>query len=82
VTPIVGFVKPDFELALDHGEVVEAFEVPLVHILDPANRKPRIRHFGERAVQFLDIPYGDREIWGATAGMLLTFHRLIVGDHP
>jgi hypothetical protein len=24
-----------------------------------------------------DIPYGERNIWGATAGMLMTFRRLL-----
>jgi len=27
--------------------------------------------------QVYDIPYGDRNIWGATAGMLLTLRRLL-----
>jgi hypothetical protein len=26
----------------------------------------------------LDIPYGNRNIWGATAGMLVTLYRLCI----
>jgi 8-oxo-dGTP pyrophosphatase MutT (NUDIX family) len=80
VTPVVALVRPGFVLELDHGEVVEAFEVPLAFILDPANRRPRLRQFGERSVQFLDIPFGARDIWGATAGMLLTLQRVLAGE--
>jgi hypothetical protein len=24
------------------------------------------------------MPYGERYIWGATAGMLVTFHRVVI----
>jgi 8-oxo-dGTP pyrophosphatase MutT (NUDIX family) len=82
VTPVVALVRPGFTLALDLGEVVEAFEVPLPFLLDPANRRPRLRQFGERSVQFLDIPFGTREIWGATAGMLLTLERILDAAAP
>jgi hypothetical protein len=30
-------------------------------------------------VDAYDIPYGERNIWGATAGMLLTLRRLLQG---
>lgn len=77
VTPVVGFVQPGFELRLDRSEVVEAFEVPLSFILDPANHRPRVRTFGSRSIRFLDIPFEGHEIWGATAGMLITLHRIL-----
>jgi hypothetical protein len=51
------------------------FEVPLNFILDEANHKPRERTLGGVILQVYDIPYGDRNIWGATAGMLLTLRR-------
>jgi 8-oxo-dGTP pyrophosphatase MutT (NUDIX family) len=82
VTPVVALVRPGFVLRLDAGEVVEAFEVPLAHILNPANRRPRLRQFGERSLEFQDIPFGAREIWGATAGMLLTLERVLAGGDP
>jgi hypothetical protein len=28
--------------------------------------------------KFWAMPYGERYIWGATAGMLVTFHRILV----
>ena len=53
------------------------FEVPLDYILDAANHKSRQRQIGELTIDIHDIPYGERNIWGATAGMLMTFRRLL-----
>lgn len=78
ITPIVGFVRPAFELVLDTSEVQEVFEVPLGYIFDPLNHVPRKRVFGDTEVELVDIPYGPRNIWGATAGMLLTFYRMVL----
>jgi len=77
VTPVVGFVRPGFQLQLDHREVASTFEVPLTHILDPANHLARERQIGDSSVQVHDIPYGEHNIWGATAGMLMTLYRLL-----
>jgi len=75
VTPAVGFVNPAYELRIATSEVHDVFEVPLNFILDEANHKPRERNLGGVIFQVYDIPYGDRNIWGATAGMLLTLRR-------
>jgi 8-oxo-dGTP pyrophosphatase MutT (NUDIX family) len=75
VTPVVGFVDPAYELRIDAAEVHDVFEVPLRFILDAANHKPRERNLGGVILTSYDIPYGDRNIWGATAGMLLTLRR-------
>jgi 8-oxo-dGTP pyrophosphatase MutT (NUDIX family) len=78
ITPVVGFVRPGFVLKLDQREVDSTFEVPLSHILDPANHRSRERTIGDRTVQVYDIPYGDHHIWGATAGMLIALYQLLV----
>jgi 8-oxo-dGTP pyrophosphatase MutT (NUDIX family) len=77
VTPVVGFVKAPVRLALAYEEVEEVFEVPLDHLFDVANQSLRKRRFGETEVHFHDIRYQHRSIWGATAGMLMTWQRLI-----
>jgi len=79
VTPAVGFVNPAFELRIATAEVHDVFEVPLAFILDTANHKPRQMKMGSQTVEVFDIPYGERNIWGATAGMLLTLRRLLQG---
>jgi 8-oxo-dGTP pyrophosphatase MutT (NUDIX family) len=77
VTPVVGFVKPEYQLKIAAAEVHDAFEVPLDFILDAANHKSRQRKIGELIIDIHDIPYGERNIWGATAAMLLTFRRML-----
>jgi 8-oxo-dGTP pyrophosphatase MutT (NUDIX family) len=75
VTPIVGFVAPDHALRLASDEVHEAFEVPINFLFDARNHRPRLRHFGDLSLETVDIPYGSRHIWGATAAMLMTLRR-------
>jgi 8-oxo-dGTP pyrophosphatase MutT (NUDIX family) len=75
VTPVVGFVDPAYQLRIAKAEVHDAFEVPLDFILDAANHKARRRSVGGLTIEVHDIPYGDRNIWGATAGMLMTLRR-------
>jgi 8-oxo-dGTP pyrophosphatase MutT (NUDIX family) len=78
VTPVVGFVRPGFELLLDSVEVANTFEVPLEHLFDPNNHRShrRLLGGGEAEIEVCDIPYGEHSIWGATAGMLLTLYRI------
>lgn len=80
VTPIVGFVAPGFRLTLDANEVAGTFEVPLRFLLDPINHVQRTRYFDGHSVELTDMPYGDYNIWGATASMLLTFYRVLRGE--
>lgn len=75
VTPVVGFVRPDYQLKIAAAEVHDAFEVPLDYILDAANHKSRQRKIGELTVEIHDIPYRERNIWGATATMLMSLRR-------
>ena len=81
VTPVVGFVTPPFELALDAFEVAEAFEVPLAFILDPRNHERRAMLYKGQQRSYYVIPYENRFIWGATAAMLVNFARRLT-DHP
>jgi 8-oxo-dGTP pyrophosphatase MutT (NUDIX family) len=77
VTPVVGFVSPEYQLRIAEAEVHDVFEVPLDFILDAANHKSRQRNIGELTFEVHDIPYGERNIWGATAGMLMTLRRML-----
>jgi 8-oxo-dGTP pyrophosphatase MutT (NUDIX family) len=77
VTPVVAFVNPEYQLRIATAEVHDAFEVPLDFILDAANHKSRRRELGGISIEVHDIPYGDRNIWGATAGMLMTLRRML-----
>jgi hypothetical protein len=50
----------------------------LEFILNATNHVTRLREMGGIMLEVYDIPYGDRNIWGATAGMLLTLRRLLM----
>jgi len=77
VTPVVGLVAPPLELVPDSREVAEAFEVPLAFLLDPANHQRETRELAGKQVGFWVMQYGERRIWGATAGMLMNLYRML-----
>ena len=82
VTPAVGFVNPEYQLRIAKAEVHDVFEVPLDFILDAANHKSRRRRLAGLDIDVHDIPYGNRNIWGATAGMLITLRRMLLARGP
>jgi 8-oxo-dGTP pyrophosphatase MutT (NUDIX family) len=71
VVPVVARVRPPFTLTPDPYEVDAVFEVPLSFILNPASRVRESRDYNGALRHFWAFPYGDRYIWGATAGMLV-----------
>ena len=75
VTPVVAFVRPGFDLALDAFEVAEAFEVPLAFFLDGASRRIHSGTRSGRRRYFYAFEYEGRNIWGATAGMLVNLQQ-------
>ena len=77
VTPVVGLVHADFELRLDPREVAGTFEAPLRHLLDPATHTRRQRRIAGQDIETFELPWGSFNIWGATAGMLLTLREAL-----
>jgi len=77
VTPVVGLVSPPLEFKLDAFEVAEAFEVPLTFFLDPFNHQRNTLQYQGRTRHYYAMPYGQRYIWGATAGMLMNFYAFL-----
>lgn len=74
ITPVVGIVTPGFTIHADPREVADVFEVPLSHFLDERNHRIDSRVWQGRERRYYAMPYGDRYIWGATAGMLKNLH--------
>ena len=70
VMPLVALVRPEFEVQPDPNEVSDVFEVPLRFLMDPINHRRDSRPFRGGRRSFYAMPYGERYIWGATAGML------------
>jgi hypothetical protein len=59
----------------DPREVAEIFEVPLAYFLDARNLQRRRIDWRGRPRDIYDFPYNGRNIWGATAAMLLSLVR-------
>jgi 8-oxo-dGTP pyrophosphatase MutT (NUDIX family) len=77
VTPVVGIVKPPFDVKADPFEVAEVFEVPLSFLMDGMHHQRRTAEFVTGNRTFYVMPYERFFIWGATAGMLRNlFHFL------
>jgi 8-oxo-dGTP pyrophosphatase MutT (NUDIX family) len=80
ITPVVGLVRPGFELTLQVAEVAEVFEAPFAYLMDPANHERRARDFGDgQTRRFFAIPHEERLIWGVTAGMLRMLYERLFG---
>jgi 8-oxo-dGTP pyrophosphatase MutT (NUDIX family) len=83
ITPVVGIVRPGFVTRADPREVADVFEVPLGHFLDERNHRIDSRQVGEganrRDRRYYAMPYGERYIWGATAGMLKNLQFILNG---
>lgn len=75
VTPVIGIVDPGLTLVLDSNEVADTFEVPLPFLMDPSNYQRHTRTIGGVERHFYAVPFGDRFIWGATAGILRNMHQ-------
>lgn len=77
VTPVVGLVAPGFQLRPDPSEVDEVFEIPASVLLDPARYERRWVVRGSLRIKSHFLDYEGRLVWGATAGMLIGFARLL-----
>ena len=77
VTPVVGWAEPPLDYQADPHEVADVFEVPLEFLLDSANHRYESAFYRGRMRHYWAMPWKERFIWGATAGMLVTFQRIV-----
>jgi 8-oxo-dGTP pyrophosphatase MutT (NUDIX family) len=86
VTPVVGLVRPGFDLKPDPFEVAEVFEVPLAWLMDPAHHQRHAIEVEGVLREFLSMPWPGMDtsgrprryfIWGATAAMLRNLYRFL-----
>jgi 8-oxo-dGTP pyrophosphatase MutT (NUDIX family) len=75
VTPILGVIPPDLVMVPSVGEVADWFEMPLDHLLDPANHTEVSVEWQGRDRHFYEILWEDRRIWGATAAIVVNLAR-------
>ncbi len=77
ILPTVARVRPGFKLTINHSEVVDAFEVPLSFLMNPANHQIHSKDFRGMERSYYAMPYAERYIWGATAGILRVLYERI-----
>ena len=77
ILPAVAKVKPGFELRINPSEVDDVFEVPLAFLMNPANHHLHSKEFRGMERFYYAMPYGERYIWGATAGILRVLYERI-----
>lgn len=71
VTPVVGWLRETPTVTPSPDEVAEVFEVPWDFLMDPINhRRDYYDVEGGPRRWFWAMPWGERYIWGVTAGIL------------
>lgn len=75
VTPVIAAIPADLPLVAQASEVADIFEVPLAHVVDPANQKLRHVDWNGASRAYYEIAWGERRIWGATAAMIVNLSR-------
>lgn len=77
VTPVLGLVPANLPLVPNPAEVSSWFEVPLRHLLDPANHVHREMNFNGYLRPYIEIEWQERRVWGITAAIIANLsHRL------
>jgi 8-oxo-dGTP pyrophosphatase MutT (NUDIX family) len=80
IVPVVARVTPDFALTLNPDEVDNAFEVPLSFVMELTNHQTHSREWQGMTRTFYAIPFGERYIWGVTAGIFRNLYERIYGE--
>ena len=74
IAPVLAIVRPGFTLTINPAEVDDAFEVPLGFLMDAANHHKDSRTWKDVERFFYTMPYGEKHIWGVTAGIIRALH--------
>jgi 8-oxo-dGTP pyrophosphatase MutT (NUDIX family) len=77
ITPVVAWIDGPVLYRPDPTEVAECFEVPFSFLIDTRNHRLESAMYKGRMRSYYAVPYHERYIWGATAGMLVTLTRVI-----
>lgn len=74
VVPVIGVIRGEAPFLPNPGEVEAVFEVPLGFLMNPANHQKLSREWQGRQRYFYAMPYGERYIWGVTAGIIRSLY--------
>ena len=79
ILPVLARVIPNYELRINASEVADAFEVPLDFLMSPANHRRDSRDWKGVRREYYAMPFGERYIWGVTAGILRNLYEKVYG---
>ena len=79
IVPTVARVAPTFQLKVNASEVADVFEVPLAFLMGPENHQRHSREWRGMMRTYYAMPFGDRYIWGVTAGILRNLYERLYG---
>jgi 8-oxo-dGTP pyrophosphatase MutT (NUDIX family) len=77
IHPVVGWVRPPEAWAPDPFEVADVFEMPLGFVLNLANHHRETRMRDGRMREYWTMPWNGRNVWGATAGIIVNLVRVL-----
>lgn len=83
VTPVIGWLETPPVTTPSPDEVAEVFETPWDFLMDAANHRRDFYDIDDGLRRwFWAMPWGERYIWGVTAGILKGLHARLYGDEP
>jgi len=77
IIPVVGLVAATYSLSLNPDEVADAFEVPLSFLMNPLRHELQSREWKGKSRRYYAMPYGERYIWGVTAGIIRNLYETL-----
>jgi 8-oxo-dGTP pyrophosphatase MutT (NUDIX family) len=77
ILPTVARIDPDYKVTLSEDEVADAFEVPLTFLMDVQNHAVHSRDWKGIVRHYYAMPFGERSIWGITAGILRNLYERV-----
>lgn len=80
ITPVVGWLRESPPVTPSPDEVAEVFEAPWDFLMDPANHRRDSLEYQGQTRWFWAMPWRERYIWGATAGIVRGVRSRLYGD--
>lgn len=80
IVPVLAMVAPTFTAVPQEREVADVFEVPLEFLMNEGNHQRHSREWEGRQRHFYAMPYGERYIWGVTAGILRAIYERLYAE--
>lgn len=77
VVPVIGAIRGTGPFHPNPDEVEDVFEVPLTFLMNPANHQKLSREWQGKRRYFYAMPFGERYIWGVTAGIIRSFYETV-----